>query len=209
MLCFGETDVKGIDMDLDIFEKFSNLYEIRKLKKGEKVKSFDCGDDDLNDFILHEAPLYRKALLAVTYVIVPRESDNADVVVAFFSLSNDTISISNFSTKTEFNRFRKHRFVNEKRLKVYPAVKIGRLGINRPIQGQGIGSFLLEFIKTYFVEENKTGCRFLTIDAYADAVPFYLKNDFLPLTTEDVDAATRLLYFDLGDMMDDEDADDA
>ena len=44
---------------------------------------------------------------------------------------------------------------------------------------------------------------------YYNRFKVYLKNDFLPLTTEDVDAATRLLYFDLGDMMDDEDADDA
>lgn len=192
-----------MNMNLDVFEEFSNHYDIRKLKKGEKVKSFDCGDDDLNDFILREAPLYRKALLAVTYVIVPKESKTLDEVLAFFSLSNDTISISNFLNKTEFNRFRRHRFANEKRLKVYPAVKIGRLGINRSIQGRGIGSFLLEFVKTYFIEENKTGCRFLTIDAYANAVPFYLKNDFAPLITEDVEAPTRLLYFDLGNIVDD------
>ena len=192
-----------MNMNLDVFEEFSNHYDIRKLKKGEKVKSFDCGDDDLNDFILREAPLYRKALLAVTYVIVPKESKTLDEVLAFFSLSNDTISIGNFLNKTEFNRFRRHRFANEKRLKVYPAVKIGRLGINRSIQGRGIGSFLLEFVKTYFIEENKTGCRFLTIDAYANAVPFYLKNDFAPLITEDVEAPTRLLYFDLGNIVDD------
>ena len=30
-----------------------------KLEEQDSVKSFDCGDDDLNDFILHESPLYR------------------------------------------------------------------------------------------------------------------------------------------------------
>lgn len=30
-------------------------------------ESFNCGDADLNDFILNEGPLYREALLAVTY----------------------------------------------------------------------------------------------------------------------------------------------
>lgn len=190
-------------MDFHVFEEFSNNYEIRKLKKGEQIESFDCGDADLNDFILHEAPLYRKVLLAVTYIIVPKNATNTNNVMAFFSLSNDTVSITNFTNKTEFNRFRKHRFVNEKRLKVYPAVKIGRLGINKTIQGKGFGSFLLEFIKTYFIEDNKTGCRFVTVDAYANAVPFYLRNDFAPLTTEDTDSPTRLLYFDLGDIIED------
>ena len=28
-------------------------YEIRRLQEGEKVESFDCGDADLNDFILN------------------------------------------------------------------------------------------------------------------------------------------------------------
>ena len=43
-------------------------YKIRKLGINEKVKSFDCGDADLNDFILNESNLYRKALLSVSYV---------------------------------------------------------------------------------------------------------------------------------------------
>ena len=55
-------------------------------------------------------------------------------------------------------------------------------------------------IKSYFVVDNKTGCRFLTVDAYADAVPFYLKNVFVPLNEDDKDDDTRLLYFDLNDV---------
>ena len=52
----------------------SDIYEIRKLQKDERVKSFNCGDDDLNDFILNKAILYRKSLLAVTYVFENIES---------------------------------------------------------------------------------------------------------------------------------------
>ena len=44
-------------------------YNIRRLEKQEIVKSFDCGDADLNDFILNESVFYRKALLAVSYVV--------------------------------------------------------------------------------------------------------------------------------------------
>ncbi len=33
-------------------------FEVRILREDETVKSFDCGDDDLNDFILSTAPLY-------------------------------------------------------------------------------------------------------------------------------------------------------
>lgn len=42
------------------------------MEEWEKIEeSFNCGDTDLNDFILHEAPLYREALLAVSCVASP------------------------------------------------------------------------------------------------------------------------------------------
>ena len=53
-------------------EIFQETYIVRRLKIKESVKSFDCGDTDLNDFILNESLLYRKALLAVSYVVEGR-----------------------------------------------------------------------------------------------------------------------------------------
>lgn len=170
---------------------------VRKLSVGEHIESFNCGDADLNDFLLNEAAPYRKALLAVTYVF---EDKNTNQVAAFFSLANDRVSLSDFESKTEFNRFRKARFVNGKRIKSYPAAKLCRLGVDEKMKGLSIGTALLDFIKSYFITDNKTGCRFLTVDAYADAVPFYLKNGFVPLNDEDKDDDTRLLYFDLNDV---------
>lgn len=98
-----------------------STYEIRKLNQSEKIESFDCGDTDLNDFIMHESILYREALLAVSYILENKDSHQS---VAYFSLANDRISLTDFESKTEFNRFRKHRFVNEKRLRSYPAAKM-------------------------------------------------------------------------------------
>lgn len=185
-----------------IRDHISSVYNIRRLRKKESIESFDCGDADLNDFILKESILYRQALLAVSYVMESKQ--DSSVISAYFSLANDKVSLNDFESKTEFNRFRKHRFVNEKRLKSYPAVKICRLGVDLSMKGQSVGTFLLNFIKSYFVIDNKTGCRFLTVDAYAEAVPFYLKNGFIPLNEEDADADTRLLYFDLATIVDDD-----
>ena len=39
-------------------------YEVRKLEPEERVKSFNCGDADLNDFILNQSDLYRKAVVS-------------------------------------------------------------------------------------------------------------------------------------------------
>lgn len=121
--------------------------------------------------------------------------------MTIFSLANDRVGLVDFPDKTEFNRFRKHKFVNAKRLKSYPAAKICRLGIDQSIKGQNIGSFLISFIKTMFFVDNKTGCRFLTVDAYRDAIPFYMKNKFTYLCAGDEDASTRLLFFDLNDLI--------
>lgn len=166
---------------------------IRRLCEDETISSFYCGDSDLDDFILNEAPLYRDSLLSVNYVM--EEEDDS---VAFFSLSNDKISIHDFEDKTNFNRFRSHKFVNKKRIKSYPAVKIGRFAIESKFQGNGIGSVLLDFIKGYFLVDNKTGCRFITVDAYKSAVSFYEKNGFVALQNRN-DVFTQLMYFDLAD----------
>lgn len=149
-------------------------FKIRKLDVNDKVTSFDCGDNDLNDFILNESYLYRNELLAVTYVI---------------------------EDKTEFNRFKK-RFKNSKRLKSYPAVKLCGLSVDESVRHLHLGTKLLNFIKGYFAIDNKMGCRFITVDAYINAIPFYLKNNFLELTTHVKEAShTRLLYYDLKMML--------
>ena len=144
-------------------QEIESKYSIRKLQNGEDIHLFDCGDEDLNDFILNEARLYCKELLAVSYVL---ERGDVHLVHAYFSMANDRIS----------------------------------LAVNKTLKGQSIGTYLLNFIKSFFVVNNKTGCRFLTVDAYKAAVPFYEKNGFVPLNDDDIDAPTRLLYFDLKDI---------
>ena len=56
---------------------------------------------------------------------------------------------------------------------------------------------IVKFIIASYRKENKAGCRFITVDAYSEALPFYYKLRFLPLSKSDEEASTRLLYFDL------------
>lgn len=44
---------------------------------------------------------------------------------------------------------------------------------------------------------------FIVHEANQSAVPFYAKNDFLPLSNRDTSSYTRMMYFDLGTMADD------
>lgn len=177
---------------------FANI-EIRKLRETDAVENFDCGDKDLNDFILTEASDYRKALLAVSYIVV--EHKNPQNVLGFFSVANDKVSLGDFSDKTEFNRFRKKQgFPQPKRLKSYPAVKLCRLGIDLKYRKNHIGSFILDFLRGLFTHDNKSGCRFMTVDAYINAVPFYEKRGFKLLEPSgDTNPHTRLMFCDLND----------
>lgn len=181
-------------------QEVTEHYRVYKLAEEERVESFDCGDADLNDFILNDALPYRREKLAVTYIFIDKNDHHN--IAAFFCLSNDRISLTDFDNKSRYNRFSR-RFKNSKRLKSYPAVKIGRFGVSQAMKGMNIGSVLLTFIKRYFTADNKTGCRFITVDAYAAAIPFYLKNGFTPLNDDDIHEPTRLLYFDLNDLNED------
>lgn len=89
-------------------DQTAQYYQIRRLGKGESVFSFNCGDEDLNDFILNESIQYRQTRLAVTYIIEVKNTNNT---IGFFSLANDRISISDFENKTEFSQeaFRKRK----------------------------------------------------------------------------------------------------
>ena len=169
-------------------------YKIRRLKEGERVESFDCGDADLNDFILNDAHLYKEERLAITYVMEERETGK---VVAFFSLATDKVSMSEFESKTEFNRFRR-RFPNAKRLKSYPAVKLCRIGVDVSARGLRLGTRLLNIVKLMSGTHKQFGCRFLTVDAYVQRLSFYKNNGFREMTEADKDDEhTRVLLYDL------------
>lgn len=61
---------------------------IVRLSSDYQFKPFDCGNQDLNDFLLVDAKEYAKRLLSVTYVLEMEQE-----IVAYFSVSNDRISI--------------------------------------------------------------------------------------------------------------------
>ena len=178
------------------------------LKTTTIFDTFDCGDDELNDFFRNDALLYQKALLGKTYYFSLK--DDPSVIVCAFTIANDSIKTFNIpgSRKNKINR----TIPNVKRRKNYPAVLIGRLGVSKDFKNKSIGSEAIEFIKTWFVEpDNKTGCRFVLVDAYNDEIPlrFYSKNGFSEMfPSEDEEKSfremateeklnTRLLYFDL------------
>ena len=107
-------------MTSDFFEK----YNIRKLENDITIGDFDCGDDDLNDFIKNEVQFYKAQLIAMPYVVT--EIGRKDRILAYFTLANDKIAVTDFESNSQFNKFKKKNFNKEKYLRSYPSVKIGR-----------------------------------------------------------------------------------
>ncbi len=168
--------------------------QIRRLNANDVVTDFDCGDEDLNDFIRTDAPLYFRVRLATSYVL---EDGEGSRIIGYFSLAHDRISLTDFPSNSAYNRFRKQFFAQGKMFKSYPALKICRLATDRRYRGEGFGAMLVNMIIASYRNDNKAGCRFITVDAYAAALDFYFKQGFAPLSKSDEGADTRLLYFDL------------
>ena len=153
---------------------------------------FECGEDELNDFIINDAADYHRSLLAESYIL----KDDGHVI-AYITILNDSLDMTAFEDKTSFNRFRKKHFANAKRLKSYPALKVGRLAVQLSLARHGYGSVLLDFVKLLICIKRYAGCRFVTVDACDKAIPFYEKNGFVRIKSVNEDSNTCLMCYDL------------
>lgn len=166
--------------------------ELRRLDPDHNRPAFSCGNPDLDDFYFVDSIDYANQLLSVTYAFFDEEK-----VVAFFSVSNDSIRKEDSHKKATDLAGKK--IPPEKFHTSLPATKIGRLGITAENHSNGLGTIVLDYLKAWFVFGNKTGCRFLLIDAYNQprVVAFYKKNGFRFLTKKDKDDRTRIMFYDL------------
>lgn len=185
-----------------------------RLPYTEEVASFcapfSCSNRDLDDFFSNDALHYSTELLGKTYVWVNTSAPTQ--ILGMVTLANDSVK-TQFIASSAKNRLQRS-VVNAKRGLNYPAVLIGRLGVADSCRGKGlkIGSQIIEFIKDWFrADDNKTGCRFLVVDAYNNerTLHFYERNgfkylyrseseerEFLELTPEEP-LETRFMFYDL------------
>lgn len=172
-------------------------YIFLQIGKDTEIKPFDCGDADLNDFLFSDAKNYYKSMMALTYLL---EDKNANKTVAYYSLLNDKI-VFDPEEKSFWNKLNRH-IPNSKRRKEYPAVKIGRLAVSSDYANQHIGQSVILQIKHMFATMRRSACRFITVDAYSAAIPFYEKCGFTFLSEKDIKSQTRAMYFDLINFLD-------
>lgn len=170
-----------------------NEFKLIRLSSDTDILPFNCGNTDLNGFLFDDAKNHSNQLLATTFII---QSDKE--TVAYFNYLNDKISHTEIGNKETFlERISSLLPKGKDGYTSYPAVKIGRLAVSENFKGKGYGRDILNFTKALFVDNNRTGCKFITVDAYRESLDFYIKNGFKYLSSKDKKSDTRLMYFNL------------
>ena len=190
-------------------EIFSLARKCTRIRLTESViaAGFSCGNAEIDDFFHKEHLDYEREMLARTYVFI--SDDDPAKIVAAVSVSNSSISMTTVSSRAR-NRMQRG-IPNVKRKRSYPALLIGRLGVDMQFKGKGIGSQVIDYLKHWFSSNGYDSiCRYLVVDAVNEphVLYFYGKNGFMPLhaTEEEERAAldkkgdklnSRVMYCDL------------
>ena len=139
------------------------MFEI--LNKTHDRQSFDCGNEPMNAYPKTMANQHAKKGISVTHIL----ADN-HTIKAFYTLSN-----------THINN-------DERKLAGYPsevpAVLIGRIGVNKTYQGQGLlRATLKDAVKNVIQLAKISGIAFVVVDAKTDRLTqFYQSFGFMVLT---------------------------
>lgn len=157
------------------FEDIIDNYHYEKLSPEHDLSDFSCGVEDLDEFLKKDALKEQKENLSVTYLAI---YDNQ--ILGFVTILNDSIPYSIVKNETK------------RKYKIYPSVKIGRLGVNTNFKGLHLGSMILDDISQDIKElSEEIGIKFIVVDSYCNARKFYLKNSFTQMNMHNPKKAKR------------------
>lgn len=146
-----------LDSDLRVFP-YSSKYGL---------KGFDCGEPELNDYLLRFAGQNHRKGIGRTYLGI---RDNS--VCGFFTVGMAEIIFQSLPESLQ------------KRVPRYPlpAMRIGRLAVDKKFKGQGIGEFLLmDALALASKLYTEIGIFCVTVDAKnSNAIRFYKNYGFIP-----------------------------
>ena len=145
-------------------------WEIQKFSRSHDRSGFDCGNAVLNDWLSKRVTQFEQRDLSRTYVAVrPGERQ----VCGYYALSNHRVS---------YQALPREQTRGLPRIDI-PVILLGRLAVDRTVQGQRLGEFLLiDVLRRSAHLAEQIGIRAIEVDAIdAAAREFYLKYCFVPL----------------------------
>ncbi len=145
-------------------------WEIQRFDRSHDRSQFDCGIGQLNDWLQRQVSQYEKRDLSRTYVAVAR---GTFPVRGYYALSMHRVSHEVLPSDLAKGL---------PRLDV-PVVLLGRLAVDKSIQGQGLGALLLlDALARSAHVSHQVGVRAVEVDAIDEAArSFYMKYGFTTL----------------------------
>lgn len=135
--------------------------EIRLLRREDDRSDFTCGEPALDRFFQHYAGQNQfKLHLAVTWVAV-RDA----ALLGFATVAGGSLERRSMPDATLRRRLPDHPL---------PVLRLARLGVDRRVQGLGIGKALVrQVLRLALSQRDQVGCVGVVTDAKPGAVAFY------------------------------------
>ena len=144
-------------------------FDISKTYKGQK--EFDCNHEMINKFVQKSLKKRVKKHLSQAYVLLDNEH-----FVGFYTLDTFSIAKDNFELENKPSGLPP----------IVPVVKLSMLGIDKSLQGKGLGKRLLRDVlfKVYQISQ-LAGCTGVYLLAEKDAISFYESLGFVAIKEDE------------------------
>jgi len=151
-------------------------------EKEYELEEFDCGEASLNTFLNHHLKRQHNGKFLRAYVLRTKTAEQR--VLGYYTLSGGSFEKEQLPMKSQQNRV-PYRNV--------PSIILGRLAIDKSLQGKGYGELLVvHALSIVHKASQAVGIHGVFVDALNEnAHTFYVKLGFIPLVGENA----RSLFF--------------
>ena len=132
----------------------TSRFTMTKLAATDDLSAFSCGslewEKDVSDFLKEDALEQQEMGLNVTWLC-----HSGELLVGFTSLVASSVQLKEFSWKNRFG-------LGQVKRSDVPCILIAQFGVNEGSQGQGIGKFMLSWVRGAAIDSS-IGVKLLTL----------------------------------------------